>query len=180
MLLGAGLAQSVFAARALVAPRWNEAAVLATLRERLEDVGVTVQGTFGSDAEKASYLLDFAPDVARRLLSIHQAMADVDSSAAALEVRGARVRTDVIAPLEQVHDVVRRQTVTDAGLAATHQHLTSSVSESLGGAADVADGLENRDLALYRRGATRWVAAQQEFSEWLDGLTTLAPQPARD
>jgi Zn-dependent protease with chaperone function len=180
VLLGAGLAQSVFAARDLVAPRWNEAAVLATLRERLEDVGVTWQGTFGSDAEKASYLLDFAPDVARRLLSIHRAMADVDSSAAALDVRGARVRTDVIAPLEQVHDVVRRQTVTDAGLAATHQHLASSVSESLGGAADVADGLENRDLSLYRRGATRWVAAQQEFSEWLDGLTTLAPQPARD
>jgi len=177
VLLTAGLAQAVFAARDLVAPRWDEAAVLVMVRERLEDTGVSAQAALGPDVGRASYLVTFAPDVAQRLLNVHRAMADIDASTASLDVRAARVRAEVIAPLEQIRDAVRREVVTDPGLAATHQHLTASVSELIGGTADIAEGLDHRNLRLYRQGATRWTAGQQEFSEWLNGLTALGQKP---
>jgi len=177
VLLTAGLAQAVFAARDLVAPRWDEAAVLVMVRERLEDTGVSAQAALGPDVGRASYLVTFAPDVAQRLLNVHRAMADIDASTASLDVRAARVRAEVIAPLEQIRDAVRRKVVTDPGLAATHQHLTASVSELIGGTADIAEGLDHRNPRLYRQGATRWTAGQQEFSEWLNGLTALGQKP---
>jgi hypothetical protein len=173
VLLAAGLPLVVFAARDPVASLWDEGAVLSRLRERLQDTGITSQATLGSNSEAAAYLMTFAPDVTHRLLNVEKAMAEIDSSSAALEVRAERVRTDVISPLEQVRDAVRSQTVTDPRLTPTHGHLANIVSESLGGAANIADGLQQHDLELYRRGATRWVAAQQDYSTWLSGLTRL-------
>lgn len=175
-LLAAGLPLGVFAARDTVAPLWDEAAVLSLLRERLQDTGITSQAALGSDTEEAAYLTTFAPDVAHRLLDVEKAMVDIDSSAEALDVRADRVRTDVIAPLEQIRDAVRSQTVTSPRLAPTHQRLASIVSESLGGATNIADGLQRRDVELYRGGATRWVAAQQDYDTWLSGLTRLGQQ----
>jgi hypothetical protein len=178
--MGAGLAQGIIAARDLVAPRFDETALAALVRQRLGETGDTARTTVGSDAETASYLSGFVPGVGQRLISVHAAMADiVGSSAATLELRAARVRAEVLAPLEQIRAAVAQRSVRDPALAAAHQLLAVIVGEEVAAAGDIAEGYERADPQLFQQGAALWVATQQEYGEWLSTMVAMGQRVTR-
>ncbi|GAB3063771.1 hypothetical protein GCM10027053_28060 [Intrasporangium mesophilum] len=179
-VLAAGLAQAVVAARDVVAPRFDEAAMAAMVRQRLGDTGDTARSTVGADAEVTAYLSGFVPDVGRRLIGVRTALADiVGSPTTDLPALAARVQAEVIDPLEGLRNAVAQRAVRDPALLAAHQLLANVIGEELVAARLIGDAYAEADPARFNEGATLWVAAQQEYADWLSTMLAMRQRVTR-
>jgi len=157
-----GAAIGVLSGRDILAPRLDQ----LTMAQPADPV-ITEEAV-------RDYKTRTAPDILQRRNQLDTTTQEIDADRDLPPVaRAARIRSDIVQPLQQLlHDAESYQSPDDR-VATVHQHCIGALRSALAAYDDFAVAFETNDQTLLDRGRAALAAELPQWEAWFDGISAL-------